>query len=67
MTLRKIIILIILILVITSGYYFHRLSVDRICLAIYSPVSAKNIFTGELRIFSNACEVPYWWNIKKDL
>ncbi len=46
------------------GYVVYTLDKNKVCLAIYSPIMAQNIFTGEKKIFSNSCEVPLWWSKK---
>ncbi len=61
---KKIIIPIILLALIISGYVVYRMDQNKICPAYFDPVIAKNIFTGETKTFSNSCEVSLWWKVK---
>lgn len=67
MILKKLIIPIILILLLIGGYLLYKMDKNKICPAIYNPVTAKNILTRETQTFGNGCKVPFWWKIESTI
>lgn len=57
----KLTILIIVTLFITGGFIVYKMEQSKFCLAFYSPIEAQNIFTREIKVFSNDCGIPLWW------
>ena len=50
-----------------GGYLLYKMDKNKMCLAIYDPVTAQNILTRETKRFGNDCEVPFWWKIESEV
>jgi hypothetical protein len=57
---KKVIIIIILVVMVVLGIYYYLSK--SFCLGVV--VTATNRITGNSKVFSSSCAVPFWYKLK---